>query len=58
MKLLALTIILSSCSTATVDKIVIRSPNWLPGVDIHLDIEEDVEKDLDRLTPSPNDRDD
>jgi len=49
---LALSFLLTGCKTATVDQILIKSPNWLPGVDIYLDIEDDARDDIGTLLNS------
>ena len=44
--LLSLLFFAGGCKSVTVDKIIIKSPNWLPGVDIHLDVKDDVLDDV------------
>ena len=46
---------LTGCQSLVIDQIVIKSPNWLPGVDIYLDVEEDLMADAERLTNSNED---
>lgn len=48
---------LASCKSLVVDKVVIKSPNWLPGVDLYLDVEEDMIDDIAALNPDTNDKD-
>lgn len=49
---------LTGCKSLTVDQIVIRTPTWLPGVDIYLDVEDDVIADAEavrqRILTKPN----